>query len=411
MKTNHIVCLFVVALTVSSGLAQDWPRWRGENQDNKSTAENLLQNWPADGPKQLWVFEEGGLGYAGFSVVGDKLYTMGLEDDQEFALCLNANTGKKIWSAPLGDRYNNGWGDGPRSTPTVDGDQVYFMAAKGELTCLAANDGSKVWSTNMTKWGGQVPGWGYSESPLVDGDLVVCTPGGEQGAILALNKKTGEKVWQTTQLTASAHYSSLIAAETASGKQYIQLLVNQIVGINPKDGTVNWQVKWPGSVAVIPSPIFEKEKVYVTSGYGAGSKLVDVSSGDASEVYYNKVMVNHHGGVVLHEGHVYGYSDRKGLICQNFETGEMLWNEKKEITKGAIAFADGRFYFLEEKSGDVILIEASPEGWKQAGRFTLSPQTERRKPRGRIWVHPVIANGKLYLRDQQFIHCYDVSDK
>lgn len=409
MKTKLLMSLAMSLLTVQV-IAQDWPQWRGANQDNMSTAENLLQEWPDGGPEQLWVFDEGGLGYAGFSIVGEKLYTMGLEGQSEFALCINANTGEKIWQTELANKYSNRWGDGPRSTPTVDGDHVYFMTARGDVTCLTT-EGEKVWSKSMLDFGGDIPGWGYSESPLVDGDLVICTPGGQSGAMVALDKMTGEKVWQSIQLTSAAHYSSATVAGEGDAKAYIQLLVDKVVSVSPKDGTVNWEVDYPGRVAVIPSPVVRDGKVYVTAGYGAGCKMIDVADGSAEQVYYNKTMCNHHGGVVLNDGHVYGYSDGKGFVCQDFESGEMLWNEKRKIKKGAVVYADNRYYFIEELKGNVILIEANPDGWKERGRFTLSPQTKRRKDDGRIWVHPVVANGKLYLRDQELIHCYDISSE
>lgn len=409
MKTKLLTFLALSILT-SQVIAQDWPQWRGANQDNKSTSENLLQEWPGDGPKQLWVSDQGGLGYAGFSIVGDRLYTMGLEGQSEVAICINANTGEPIWKTEIADKYSNRWGDGPRSTPTVDGDHVYFMAARGDLSCLTT-DGKKVWSKSMGDMGGEIPMWGYSESPLVDGDLVICTPGGQQGAIAALDKKTGEKVWQSIEATSNAHYSSLSVAGEGDDKSYVQLLVDKVVSVSPKDGTVNWESRWPGRTAVIPSPVISDGKVYVTSGYGAGCKMLDTSGGSGEQVYYNKTMCNHHGGVVLLDGHVYGYSDGKGFVCQDFESGEMLWNEKKKIKKGAVVYAENRFYFIEERSGDVLLLEANPEGWEERGRFTLAPQTENRKRDGRIWVHPVVANGKLYLRDQELIHCYDISSE
>lgn len=409
MKTKLIAVLFL-SLLASHSLAQDWPQWRGANQDNKSTETNLLQTWPEGGPDKVWVFDQAGLGYAGFSVVGEKLFTMGLFDGVEYALCLNANTGESIWKTPISERYKNRWGDGPRSTPTVDGDNVYFMAPRGEVVCLTV-DGTKVWSVSMEDFGGAVPSWGYSESPLVDGELVVCTPGGNRGSILALNKATGEKVWQSIELTSSAHYSSISVAGEGNERAYIQLLVDQVVSVSPADGTVNWKSEWPGKVAVIPSPVVDGDDVYVTSGYSAGSKKISLAGGNPEEVFFSKAMVNHHGGIVLKSGHVYGYSDGKGFVCQDFDSGEMKWNEKKEIKKGAVAYAANRFYFIEERSGDVILIQANPDGWTEQGRFTLSPQTEQRKPDGRIWVHPVISNGKLYLRDQEFIHCFDISNK
>ena len=192
---------------------------------------------------------------------------------------------------------------------------------------------------------------GYSESPLVDGDLVLCTPGGQDGAILALNKMTGEKVWQSIELTSPAHYSSLSVSGEGDDKSYVQLLVDKVVSVSPKDGTVNWESDWSGQIAVIPSPVINGEQVYVTSGYGVGSALLDLSSGDPEQVFYNKTMCNHHGGIVLLDGHVYGYSDGKGFVCQELETGKMCWNEKKKIKKGAVVYADDRFYFIEERSG------------------------------------------------------------
>ena len=409
MKTKLFSALLVSVLLTSVCFSQDWPRWRGQNLDDISTAENLLQEWPEGGPELAWVFKEGGLGYAGFSIVGDRLFTMGLEGEQEFGLCLNAETGKEIWRTELGSRYKNKWGDGPRSTPAVDEDRVYFMAARGDLVCLNLGDGSKVWSQKMTEFGGTVPKWGYAESPLVDGDHVFCTPGGNDGAIVALDKLSGEKAWQTEEVTSIAHYSSILLAEHNSKKQLVQLLHDKVVGVDRDSGDVVWQTGFLGKVAVIPSPIFSDGKVYVTAGYGVGSKLIDISAGDPVDVYQRKTMKNHHGGVILLDGNLYGYSDGEGFICQSFESGERLWNEKRKIKKGAVSYADGRFYFIEERSGDVILLHADSEGWSEHGRFTLSPQTERRKPDGRIWVHPVIANGKMYVRDQEFIHCYDIS--
>jgi outer membrane protein assembly factor BamB len=170
-----------------------------------------------------------------------------------------------------------------------------------------------------------------------------------------------------------------------------------------------WQATFPGRVAVVPTPIYNDQHVYVTAGYGAGCKLVRIESGDkVTEVYQNSVMKNHHGGVILVDDHVYGYSDGSGWICQDFMSGEEVWSERRALGKGAIAYADGRFYCQDEETGTVVLIEASPNGWKEHGRFTLAPQTKIRTPQGRIWTHPVISGGRLYLRDQDLIHCYDV---
>ncbi|MFN9538889.1 MAG: PQQ-binding-like beta-propeller repeat protein [Planctomycetota bacterium] len=389
----------------------DWTQWRGKNRADISTETGLLQEWPEGGPKVLWTNKEGGLGYAGFAVVGDRLYTMGLDGSEEFTLCLDANTGAQIWKTTIGSQFENGWGDGPRSTPTVDGEHIYCMPAQGALTCLTL-DGKIKWTRKMDEFGGKVPFWGYSESPLVEGDLVCCTPGGDQGAIVGLNKATGELVWQTKDLTPQAHYSSLIAAEINGQRQLVQQLLDSIVGIDPKTGEVLWKQDWSGATAVIPTPVsLGNNRIYITTGYGVGCTALEIEPGNkVKELWKNRVMKNHHGGVIFLNGYLYGYSDGPCFTCQDPTTGEALWTEKK-IKKGALSYADGRFYFLQEGDGKVLLFAAKEKEWTPTGSFVFEPQSEKRNPRGAIWVHPVIANGKLFLRDQEIINCYDIKAK
>jgi outer membrane protein assembly factor BamB len=408
--------LAIVSLPMTETQADDWPHFRGANFDDKSTETGLQQQWDSNGPDQVWINKNSGLGYAGFAIVGDQLFTLGLENEEEFGLCLNAETGEELWRKSLGQRFQNKWGDGPRSTPTVDGDHVYFLTAAGSLACLNKSDGSEVWSISMKDFGGKVPVWGYAESPLVDGDNVICTPGGSAGTILAVNKSTGELAWQSEAVPKSvdsssdptiAHYSSLLPIEWNEQRQYVQLLERAIVGFSANDGTVLWRVEWPGRVAVIPSPVFEDGNVYVTSGYGIGSKMLKLGeSNSVAETWFSKAMQNHHGGVVKVGDFVYG-SSAKSFVCQNAADGKPMWSERK-IKKGALSYADGRFYHVEEGSGTVKLIEADENKATVQGQFVLSPQTNRRKPDGRIWVHPVVSDGKLYLRDQEIIYCYDI---
>jgi outer membrane protein assembly factor BamB len=396
-------CLLAVPLC-----GDDWPQWRGPNRNDVSGEKGLLREWPDGGPPQLWTNRNCGLGYSGFAVVGDRLYTMGLEDGEQFVLCLNGIDGSEVWRVSIGDNFVNNWGDGPRSTPTVDGDSVFALAADGTLTCLKADGGEVIWTTRLTDFGGKVPVWGYSESVLVDGDRVVCTPGADEGAVLALDRTSGKKIWQCSAAKDVAHYSSLVAATINGQKQYVQLLVSAVIGLHPENGELLWKADWPGQVAVIPSPIVHDNSVYVTSGYSVGSQRLRIDGGKAEVAWFNKVMKNHHGGVILLDQHLYGYSDGLGWICQDWQTGEEVWAMKDKLGKGAISYADGRLYCVSEEGGDVVLLEPSTEGWREHGRFTLAPQTERRKPQGRIWVHPVIAHGRLYLRDQEIVYCYDV---
>lgn len=404
-----LLTLSVAVLAAQALNAGDWPQWRGPDRTDVSKETGLLKQWPANGPKQVWLNKDGGLGYAGFSVVSGKLFTMGSRGDNEFLIALDANTGKQLWSTEMGLLLKNGWGDGPRGTPTVDGDRVYALSGRGDLVCAQVKDGKVLWKHGMSEFGGKVPSWGYAESPLVDGNQVVCTPGGNQGAMVALDKTTGKLIWQTKEFTDGAQYSSIIAVDHNGSRQYIQLTMQHFAGVSAKDGKLLWQVDWPGRTAVIPTPIFRDGHVYVSSGYNVGCKLVKIGPGNqVTPVYQNDTIVNHHGGVILVGDYLYGYSDKGGWTCQNFKTGEAVWTEKAKLTKGAVACADGMLYCLEEKSGTVVLIEASPKGWQEHGRFTLSPQTTQRNPKGKIWTHPVIANGKMYLRDQELIFCFDV---
>ena len=415
-----MVAFLLLCCTTADGM-EDWPHWRGPDRNDISSEQGLLKQWPDGGPKQLWINRNAGLGYAGFSIVDGKLYTMGLEGNEEFALCLNADDGTEIWRKTLGERYKNSYGDGPRGTPSIDGDRAYFLAGNGRLSCLTKVAGDKVWAVDLTEFGGKTPNWGYAESPLVDEDKVICTPGGRQGTILALNKKTGKKIWQCKPITrvlddgtvtrpASAHYSSILPINWNNRRQYVQLTLHAVVGVDAETGDVLWQTDWQGRVAVVPSPIFSRGCVYVTSGYGVGSKLVQIDDENSSkELWYSKAMQNHHGGVIQIGEFFYG-SSAQSWVCQRKSDGQMVWSDRK-IRKGAVAFADDRFYHVQENDGKVLLIQADENASQIKGSFVLQPQTKRRSRKGKIWVHPVIANGKLYLRDQEIVYCYDIQAK
>lgn len=391
----------------------DWPQWMGPNRDGLSQETGLLKEWPEEGPPLVWMSREVGFGYAGPAIADGKIYLLGSRDGDSYLLALKEATGDEVWAAKIGEDFDNGWGDGPRSTPTVDNDRVYAMTATGTLVCCKVENGEEVWRAEMLDMGGKIPQWGYAESPLVDGDYVICTPGGEKGAMAVMDKSTGELKWQSAEITDGAQYSSVIKAAPAGREQYIQLLQKKVFSVDPDNGEVLWQQDWPGRVAVIPTPLYRDGKVYLSTGYGVGCRLIDLGETgvDATTVYENKVMKNKHDGLALVGEHVFGYSNGGGWTCQEFATGDRVWSEKGELRKGAIGYADGMLYCLSEKAGEVVLIDASTEDWQEHGRFTLTPQTEFRNPKGGIWCHPVIANGKLYLRDQELFFCFDVKQK
>lgn len=401
-----VLCVSLTCLSLAAG---DWPQWRGPNRDDVSTETGLLKQWPAGNPPLLWKVTGLGAGHAGISVAARRVFTMGDKGGSSFAMALEEADGKLIWTTKVGKP--GGGPAGPRSTPTVSGDCVYVLGQFGDLVCLQVADGKEVWRKNLERdFGGRCGGWNYTESPLVDGDQLVCTPGSAQGSMVALNKKSGELVWQTKGWKDPAEYSSPLVEEIGGVRQYIQLTGENVVGVEAATGKVLWRAPRHGETATVPTPIFHDDKVYVASGYGIGCNLFQITKtgGEfkAKEVYANKVMVNHHGGVVRVGEYLYGYSDGKGWVCQEFQTGRLIWSAKG-VGKGSLTSADGYLYLRSEAGkGSIALVEATPDGYKEKGRFD---QPERSSENS--WPHPVIAGGKLYIRDQAALFCYDVKDK
>ncbi|HJT77782.1 MAG TPA: PQQ-binding-like beta-propeller repeat protein [Gemmataceae bacterium] len=396
-------------------LARNWPQWRGPNRDDVSDETGLLQSWPKDGPKLLWTFSDAGIGYSGPAVVGDHLYTMGGDNKKSFVYCLDLGTQEKTWSTEVGPFFPHGNGDGPRGTPTVDGDLVFALGGHGDLVCVEKDTGKKRWHVNLkTDLGGQMAsGWGYSESVLVDGDKVICTPGGNKGTLAALNKDTGSVLWRSKELKDPAVYSSVIVADVDGVRQYIQLTGRGMAGVAADDGRLLWHSDQNAHGITVSTPIYHDHRVYASTSYGVGCGLVKLTKdGDkfeAEKVYDAKArraMFNHHGGVVRVGAYVYGYSDGPGWTCQEFETGKVMWQSNK-LGKGSVTYADGRLYCYTESGGTVAVVEATPDGWKEGGRFTLPKQSKLNRHRMH-WTHPVVANGRLFLRDQEYLFCYDV---
>jgi len=401
-------CAAVTALPACA----EWPQWRGPNRDDVSTETGLMKSWPKGGPRRVWLFEKCGLGYSGPAIVKNRLYTLGARGETEYLLAIDIERGRELWAAPVGEKLGNNWGDGPRSTPIVEGDYVYALGGKGNLACVQAATGEVLWNTSMEDdLGGKIPTWGYAESPLIYKNAIICTPGGDNGAVAALDKKTGKVVWQSRDINSDAHYSSAMLREFPEGMEIVQMLPDQIVGVEAETGKLLWTTPWPKPTAAIPTPIVRDNLVFVTSGYGVGCKLLEIGADHkVTERYENKEMKNKHGGVILVGDHLYGHSDGVGWVCQEFETGERVWRERDALEMGSVTCADGMLYCLGEDDGEVVLVEASPQGWKEHGRFTLEPQTDQRKPAGKIWTHPVVSDGKLYVRDQNLLFCFDIRE-
>lgn len=402
----------------------DWPQWQGPDRTGHSKETGLLQEWPKDGPPLTWKITGLGGGDSAPSIVAGRIFGMSNRDGDEVVWALSEKDGKELWVTRLGPAFRQQrpqGKEGPGATPTVDGERLYVLGLAGGLVCLQAKDGQIIWHRSLKDdFGGSVPTWSYRESPLVDGDKIICTPGGEDAAVVALNKLTGQLVWKSqVPGNPKAAYASLIAIDFDGQRQYVQLTQKALIGIAASDGRFLWEYRRVANSFGIncSTPIYHDGLVFAASAYGAGGGLVKLSkdaNGDvkAEEVYLSKQMQNHHGGMILHDGALFGANGGNGggyLACLDFKTGEVLWSErdsdKRRVTKGSVAFAGGRIYYRTEE-GAIVLIEPSRKEYLERGRFDQPDRTD--KP---AWAHPVIANGQLYIRDQDALFCYDVKVK
>jgi outer membrane protein assembly factor BamB len=407
-------------------LAADWPQFRGPGRTGISAEKDLKVAFGKDGPPVAWKIDTLGMGYSAPAVVGDTLYVLGSDDKTEYLIALETATGKKRFETPLGDLYTNPWGGGPRGTPTVDGERVYALGAKGGLVCADAKTGKTLWKVDLVADLGGVlktyayPNWGFAESPLVDDKHVYVTPGGPKGTMAALDKKTGKVVWRSTDWTDEIDYVSPIKHKVDGKEMLVQMTGAHVAGVSPADGKLLW--KFPREAKItISSPVASGNLVFVASAYTVGCDLIRLTAKadgtfEAKAVYEDatrKGMQNHHGGVILLDGHVYGYSDSRGWSCLKLETGEVAWKSLK-LGKGSVVYADGHLYCYAEEDGSLAVIEATPRGYNEKSRFRIAqpsgkPRPERNK--SNVWAHPVIAHGKLYLRDQESLVCYDLKGK
>ena len=407
MKNTRVLLPAILLLALAQhALAQsaaDWPQWRGPNRDGISKETGLLKQWPADGPPLVWKASGAGGGYSSFSVANGKLYTMGLRGEREYVVAFDVATGKEAWSTPHGSAFRNDRGDGPRGTPTIDGDRVYALGGSGDLTALDARTGKIVWTKNVLReFGGSNITWGISESPLVLGDKVLVNPGGPGASIVALNKANGALIWKSQ--SDKAGYSSAIPVEVNGTTQVVFFTAERAVGLDAKDGRLLWEYGRPANnVANVATPIARANRVFISSDYGTGGGVVEIKADNkAQEVWFTKDMRNHHSSSVLIGDYLYGFSSAI-LTAIRFDTGDIAWRDRS-VGKGSLVYADGNLYCFSE-NGVVGLVEATPTGYKEKGRFRIA--------QGNLptWTHPVVVGGRLYLRDQDTIYAYDVRAK
>lgn len=415
------LALLAAATVARSAWALDWPQWQGPDRNAISKETGLLQEWPQDGPPLAWKVTDLGGGDSAPAIAAGRIFGMSNRGEDEVVWALSETGGQPLWVTRLGPAFHQQMPqgkEGPGCTPTVDGERLYVEGLGGDVACLQVNDGKIVWQRSLVKdFGGSVPRWSYRESPLVDGEKVIVTPGGEGATLVALDKLTGKTLWKSeVPGNPGAAYASAIAIDFAGQRQYVQLTARALLGVAASDGKFLWRytrvANGPGINC--STPIYHAGEVFAASAYGAGGALVKLSKAadggiQAEEVYLSKKMQNHHGGMILLDGSLYGANggnEGGALLCLDFQSGKVLWDERDDpdhrAPKGSIAYADGRLYYRTEK-GTVLLIEPSPKEYLERGRFEQPDRT--RLP---AWAHPVIANGKLYIRDQDLLLCYDV---
>jgi outer membrane protein assembly factor BamB len=418
--TSRCLLLLSIGNFITSTEAADWPTFRGADRTGIAPDSNLLNRWPDGGPKLLWTATGAGRGYAGVAIVGDKIFTLGdglseAPDADEYLSCFDRKTGKRLWITKTGEPWNNGqpnW-QSSRSTPTVADGIVYVITPHGRLVGCVAETGEFGQAIDLKAafGGNKGDSWGYSESVLIDGDRLVCTPGGEQATMVALDRKTGAVLWKCgVPGDRGAGHASIVISEVGGRRIYVQTTAGGGFGVDAETGELLWTYPFERTTAVIPTPIIRDDLVYLVAGYKRGGALLRQVPGPGKSISVEEVyglkpeLANKHGGVVLIGNHLYGCADDKPIIiCADLMTGETVWKERGSgKNSAAIAAADGHLY-IRYQDGLMTLVKADPAGFEEVSSFQIPDSGDRPS-----WAHPVILDGRLYLREGDQILCYDI---
>lgn len=378
----------------------DWPGWRGPNRDGKSLDQGLLKEWPDGGPKLLWKTAAIGEGFSSASVVGGKVYVTGDQDGHLMLFAFSLD-GQLLWKVEHGQ--SRGGPDGSRASPVIDKGNLYLLNGHGLLGCFDANSGELKWTHTAKEFGGSPGGWGYTESVLIYQDMAIFKPGGKN-CIVALHKASGETLWTSTGFDAGPEYSSCLAVTFQDVPTIVTGSSRGIFAVDAKDGKLLWSNDWSaGNTANCPTPAYADGYVFWSNGYGKGGICLKLQKEDgkvtANEAWTTKDLICHHGGYVIHEGHVYGNHDG-GWTCLELATGKKLWHERA-VGKGSLCFADGMLYLFSENGGQAALATCSPAGLELKGKVKVDGK-------GPSWAHPVVTGGRLYLRYDTNLYCFDV---
>jgi outer membrane protein assembly factor BamB len=422
---------FIGICTLCTGVfGQDWPQFRGPLRDGHAPASGLKADWPSPGPALVQTIDGLGVGYAGPAIMGDRLYIAGGINGKDMLLAYDISAApKQLWTVEIGPLFQwagNQWNAGPNITPTVHNGFVYALGGAGDLICVDAQSGKTLWKVNFPRdLGGQVNpigggqeeptplGWGYAGAPLVDQDQLICLPGGPQGLFAALDLKTGKTLWRSKTIPDQASYASPIRMEIDGQAHYVAVINRGLVGVS-RNGTTLWEYNRanPYDDCVIATPVAAGDTIFASVGFAQGCDLLKLRTAGAKftveKILSNKAVENRDGGMVAVAGHVYGHSDNKGWFCLELATGKMPWTQKDTIGRGSLVYADGHLILLPENGKKVVRIEANPKEWVQKGEFGLPAASKNRKPSGMLWTHPVIAHGKLWIRDQETLRAYQL---
>lgn len=409
MNVHRLAVLTVSVATLlaaSGACAADWPTFLGPNRDGCSPDTGLLKQWPPEGPKQLWNNEALGSGWSSVAVAGGLVYTTGNEGQNQVLICLDDKTGKKKWRAAQGPAASHNKYPGARATPTVDGDRIYLTGGNGLITCHSAKDGRILWKKDFRKdFGGKVGGWLYAESVTILGKLALVTPGGEH-PVVALDKMTGNTVWKSDK-PATAGYASLLPITLNNSTVLVNGTQSGLLVIDAKTGQEIYRNPFAdGNVANAPTPAFSDGYLFWAVGYRKGGTCLKVANAGGTwtfeDAWKTADFACHPGNYVLAQGRAYG-KGKGGLVCADLKTGQTLWTERGGA--GQVTWADGLLYSFADQGGKLTLIDpAAPEGSRVKGSLQVAGT-------GNSWSHPVVVNGRLYVRYDTNLYCFDVKAK
>jgi outer membrane protein assembly factor BamB len=388
--------------------AAEWPQFHGPAGDNISTESGLLKQWPADGPQLIWSAKGLGDGFSSVSIANGLIYTAGNVDGKSVVTALDLD-GRIVWQSPCGKAWTASY-PGARGTPTIDGDRLYFETPLGDVVCLDARSGRQQWSVNiLDRFGGENIQWALAESVLIDGDNAICCPFGKRGSVVALNKRTGETVWAAADVGDKAGYATPALAELDGLRMILTMSAKALVGVNADKGRVLFRYEHLTKYDVNAlKPICRDGRVFISSGYGSGSEMVQLTAANgkvtARQVWQSKDMDNHHGGVILLDGYLYGADSRRNWVCFDWKTGETKYAEAG-VGKGSLTCAEGMLYTFAESGRNVGLVQATPAGHRVVSEFQIPEGGE-----GKSWAHPVVCGGRLYLRHGDLLFVYDIRE-